>query len=817
MRLFCRLNQDALPNTDATAPSDDLFGDDSLEPTKPTESVEVDVKPSPPTAATEEQPSQAAKSETVDPQPSSGAEPVTGNSSGIAPVAQFIPSDAKLDQPTISPDEPLGTGETSIDKDTKMDDAPSEAITTSAAPDSTTVEKSEPQTIEEVEPVSTAVDSANSVPTPPAEKSDLPNGAMDASQVAGGEAVKDAPSASDVVSANGTQGTSTPQIVEPVDQTMMDTPSSGTVRPRDDAEGGDEPSAKRARTEEPPRQDAAAEPKQSEARPSATSKPATSATAPVSNGNVARPRFSTDPMKPTQKAVLVEKIKNTKKVKSALFFLKPVDPIAQNIPHYLTVITQPMDLGTMEKKLKADQYSSVDAFVADFELMVNNCLTFNGPQHPVSVSAQNLRAYFLKQMETVPTGGSNVAVPMPKSKKASPKPPPARRESRVHAAPGAARSPTAENSTYALLPSGTPQIRRDSSAGRPKRAVIPPQRELPYQAKPKRKENQMGLKFCDHILEEFKKPRNQKITAPFAAPVDPVALNIPTYFNVIKKPMDLQTMTNKFKNGQYGTAAEFKADFDLMVDNCFSFNPPGNIVHTFGKEIQGLFAREWAKKDMWIKKNTPQSQRASPASDVESEGEESEADEVEADVDGNEATIAMLRQQLLTMQNTIASISGGVKPAKSKKKKGSSVAPAKPSKKASVSIAPKASFKAKPKKQRTVTYEEKQEISTATENMNDEQINKLTTIITENVAKYKVSLLDVFIFLTKLIIICRTWTLKMSSSRLMTCPMMSSTSFFAMCDRSFLQRSLLMMAMPSTMITSLSVQPLAPVRRSISR
>lgn len=701
-------------------------------------------------SATEAQPAQPLTSEPVEPQSASGAASATENSSGIAPVAQFIPSDAKLDQPIISPTEPLTEGQPSVDNDTQMNDAPSQDNVPPAV-DSAQPSKSAAEIVGGIEPA--PVDSATSVPTPPEEKPELTNGKTEEPQVAvSGD--QTAPSTVEIAAAPA-KGTATPQIVEPADQPMMDTPSSGTVRPRDEADLDDEPAAKRARTEDPIA-NASAETKESatsappgeekaapvvtngdssmSSAPASAAAPATAqAPAPAPASTV--PSFSKEPMKPTQKTILIEKIKNTKKVKSAQFFLKPVDPIALNIPHYTTIIQHPMDLGTMEKKLKADQYACIDDFVADFELIITNCVTFNGPQHPVSIAGQNLRAYFMKQMETVPTGISASAVP-PKAKKASPKPPP-RRESRVHATPGAARSPTETKDTYALLPSGTPMIRRDSSAGRPKRAVIPPQRDLPYnQVKPRRRENTAALKFCDHILEEFKKPKNMKLTSAFLLPVDPVALNIPTYFKVVKKPMDLQTMTNKLKTQQYGNAEEFRDDFILMIENCFAFNPPGNPVHEQGKELRSAFDREWSRKDVWIKKNTPQSQRASPASDVESDGDESDADEEDGEADSNEATIAMLRQQLVNMQNTIASISGA-KPPKPKKKKGSS-ATSKPSKKASVS-APKTTIKAKPKKQRMVTYEEKQEISNATENMNDEQINKLTSIITDNVSKYKVS------------------------------------------------------------------------------
>ena len=46
---------------------------------------------------------------------------------------------------------------------------------------------------------------------------------------------------------------------------------------------------------------------------------------------------------------------------------------------YLSVITEPMDLGTMARKVHQLEYTSLQQLVADFDLMIQNCLTYNGP------------------------------------------------------------------------------------------------------------------------------------------------------------------------------------------------------------------------------------------------------------------------------------------------------------------------------------------------------------------------------------------------------------------------------------------------------
>ena len=59
-------------------------------------------------------------------------------------------------------------------------------------------------------------------------------------------------------------------------------------------------------------------------------------------------------------------------------FRQPVDPVRDNAPDYLKIITNPMDLGTMKKKLSNDEYHSVQSFIDDIKLICDNSKLFNG-------------------------------------------------------------------------------------------------------------------------------------------------------------------------------------------------------------------------------------------------------------------------------------------------------------------------------------------------------------------------------------------------------------------------------------------------------
>ncbi len=73
-------------------------------------------------------------------------------------------------------------------------------------------------------------------------------------------------------------------------------------------------------------------------------------------------------------------------------FLKPVD--GEEVPSYYTVITNPMDLSTMEEKLEADGYGSLPEFIGDFNLIISNCRTFNDPDTSYCKNATNLEKFF---------------------------------------------------------------------------------------------------------------------------------------------------------------------------------------------------------------------------------------------------------------------------------------------------------------------------------------------------------------------------------------------------------------------------------------
>ena len=77
------------------------------------------------------------------------------------------------------------------------------------------------------------------------------------------------------------------------------------------------------------------------------------------------------------------------------FFSEPVDPDALGIPTYRQVISEPMDLGTIAKKMDSNQIDSPEEFARLARLVFENAMTFNvDPTHSVHLAARSLLVSF---------------------------------------------------------------------------------------------------------------------------------------------------------------------------------------------------------------------------------------------------------------------------------------------------------------------------------------------------------------------------------------------------------------------------------------
>ncbi|XP_042729302.1 bromodomain testis-specific protein isoform X2 [Lagopus leucura] len=82
---------------------------------------------------------------------------------------------------------------------------------------------------------------------------------------------------------------------------------------------------------------------------------------------------------------------------------------------------------------------------------------------------------------------------------------------------------------------------------------------------------------------------------PFHQPVDAAALNLPDYYSIIKKPMDLSTIKKRLEHNYYTKAAECIDDFKTMFLNCYIYNKPGDDIVFMAQELEKVFMQKIAQ------------------------------------------------------------------------------------------------------------------------------------------------------------------------------------------------------------------------------
>nr|XP_006825302.1 PREDICTED: bromodomain-containing protein 4A-like [Saccoglossus kowalevskii] len=92
-------------------------------------------------------------------------------------------------------------------------------------------------------------------------------------------------------------------------------------------------------------------------------------------------------------------------------FHAPVNPAELGLPDYFDIIKNPMDLGTIKKRLESNYYYSAKDCISDFNLMFTNCYLYNKPGEDVVLMAQALEKLFLTKVAQMPQ--EEIEIPPP--------------------------------------------------------------------------------------------------------------------------------------------------------------------------------------------------------------------------------------------------------------------------------------------------------------------------------------------------------------------------------------------------------------------
>ncbi|XP_073308399.1 uncharacterized protein [Primulina huaijiensis] len=105
------------------------------------------------------------------------------------------------------------------------------------------------------------------------------------------------------------------------------------------------------------------------------------------------------------------------------------------------------------------------------------------------------------------------------------------------------------------------------------------------------KNNEQELKAA---LEVIRKVMKMDAAEPFNVPVNPVALGIPDYFDVIDTPMDFGTICSNLEKGvKYRSSEDVFRDVQYIWDNCYKYNNKGDYIVELMKRVRKNFTKYW--------------------------------------------------------------------------------------------------------------------------------------------------------------------------------------------------------------------------------
>uniref|UniRef100_A0A8C8CFD9 Uncharacterized protein n=1 Tax=Oncorhynchus tshawytscha TaxID=74940 RepID=A0A8C8CFD9_ONCTS len=443
----------------------------------------------------------------------------------------------------------------------------------------------------------------------------------------------------------------------------------------------------------------------------------------------------TNPTKPGRKTNQLQYMQNVMvktlwKHNFAWPFYVPVDAIKLGLMDYHKVIKQPMDMGTIKKRLEHNYYWSASECMQDFNTMFTNCYIYNKPTDDIVLMAQALEKIFLQKVAMMPQEEVELLPPTPKPKKmekmgayfgldggespsslsgsttpvigsspmtaitpnvpadqsspnapmlpvVSPSQPLVKKKGVKRKADTTTPTTSAITASRSESPSPVSEgkqgkvMSRRESTGRPIKA---PKKDLVEgdlgQHSSKRSRMSEQLKYCDSILKEMLSKKHAAYAWPFYKPVDAEALELHDYHEIIKHPMDLSTVKKKIDAREYPDAQMFAADVRVMFSNCYKYNPPDHEVVAMARKLQDVFEMRFAKMPDEPVELSPGAGGLVSKGDNSSSGDSSSSDS--SDSEEERATrLAELQEQLKAVHEQLAALSQGPvsKPKKKKEKK----------------------------------------------------------------------------------------------------------------------------------------------------
>ncbi|XP_067123626.1 protein polybromo-1 isoform X3 [Centruroides vittatus] len=209
-------------------------------------------------------------------------------------------------------------------------------------------------------------------------------------------------------------------------------------------------------------------------------------------------------------------------------------PSKKDYPDYYEIITNPIDMKTIETNIKLDKYLSEESLILDFKLMFNNCRQYNEEGSQIYRDAETLERILLERIRDL--------------------------------------GPLSEIHKSARI-SG-------------KRTITELAREDLYVKKSRNTYLKQKLKTLYDTIREYTDNKNRKLSTIFMKL--PSKTEYPDYYEVIKRPLDMDRIGNRMKTGQYDSLEDMLSDFVLMFDNACKYNEPDSQIYKDALTLQRI-------------------------------------------------------------------------------------------------------------------------------------------------------------------------------------------------------------------------------------
>ncbi|EGD72640.1 hypothetical protein PTSG_04375 [Salpingoeca rosetta] len=285
-------------------------------------------------------------------------------------------------------------------------------------------------------------------------------------------------------------------------------------------------------------------------------------------------------------------------------------PTKKELPVYYDVISKPVDMAMLQQRVKKGWYTSFSDVYAHLKLMVQNAFEFNDPASEVYADAVILqRAIAAAVSALIKEGGSPTTadkkhLPVP----ANPKPTPTRTSSRQRkpkrlgadevSSPGKARAEAAAHSAAPTPSSAEPSSSSSSSSSAAATAAAALKSGSGSTRASKSSTSSASAAQPSSLASEFEsviktvtlaRKGNRRLADMFFEL--PTKKDLPEYYEVISKPMDINTIQERVRRGKVASLQQLHDLFDLMFENAKTFNEDDSQIHKDAVYLQGVVQR----------------------------------------------------------------------------------------------------------------------------------------------------------------------------------------------------------------------------------